>query len=172
MSSRQGPRLCFLFFSIFYFSYDVVARRDLTTTTTTTTGDETWLVAYKVIFLIAAVKSLASYVVLELDAMLERTRQLQYSALSTTSRGEALAQHREERWAERAFGHCERTLFNPQDRHNPDPVFWCTLTGFLILYNTAHLALVPLSCTSPLFFGTPAHVLYWGAVRASQMMLN
>ena len=165
----------FLCISIVYLSYNL-AREDLTR------RNELWLVGYKMIFLIAAVKSLTSYVTLELDTLLERTMQLQYSALSTTSKGEVLALHREERLSEsdsvesryskQAFGHGEQILFNPHDQYNPGPVFWCSLMGFSILYNTAHLALVPLSYTSPLFFGTPAHVLYWGAMRTSQMMLS
>lgn len=175
MSSYHGTRLYFLFISIVYLSYDL-AWGDLTL------RNSIWLAGYKVIFLVAAVKSVTSYVCLELNTLLERTRQLQYSALSTTSKGEVLALYREERlsasdtaeerYSKQAFGHGEQILFNPHDQYNPAPVFWCSLMSFLVLYNTAHLALVPLSYTSPLFFGTPAYVLYWGAMRTSQMMLS
>lgn len=175
MSSYEGTRLYFLFISIVYLSYDL-ARGDLTP------RNSIWLAGYKVIFLIAAVKSVTSYVCLELNTLLERTRQLQCSALSTTSKGEVLALYREERlsdsdsaearYSKQAFGHGEQIPFNPHDQYNPAPVFWCSLMSFLVLYNTAHLALVPFSYTSPLFFGTPAYVLYWGAMRTSQMMLS
>lgn len=133
-----------------------------------------WLAGYKVIFLVAAVKSLVSYVRLRLNILLDGTRRLQCSALSTTSKGEVLALYREERRAvpenSRALGRAERPPFDPRERHRPASVFWCSLVAFSILYNTAHLALVPLSDTSPLFFGTPAYVLYWGALRTSRVI--
>ena len=165
----------FLSISIIWLSYDL-ARGGLTQ------RDEIWLAGYKIIFLISAVRSVTSYVFLELNTLLERTRQLQYSALSTTSKGEALALYREERLSslasdeacsKRALGHCEEIpLLNPHDRYNPAPVFWCSVMGILVLYNTAHLALVPISYTSPLFFGTPAHVLYWVVLRTPQIVLR
>lgn len=147
-----------------------------------TPGNSIWLAGYKVIFLVAAVKSVTMYLNLELNVLFERTRQLQCSALSTTSKGEVFALYREEslsnpnrtevRCGERGFGRGARMLPNPYDPHDPAPVFWCTFTAFLVLYNTAHLVLTPLEYATPLFFGTPAYVLYWGAVRTTQTMLT
>ena len=175
MSSYQGIRLYLLFISILALSYDLALG-------TVTPGNAMWFAGYKVIFLVAAVKSITSYVCMKLNGLLEMARQLQYSALSTTSKGEVFALYREERtcasdnttpvrYTKAACGYKQRILFNPHDRYDPPPVFWCTFTTFVILYNTAHLALVPLSCTSPLFFGAPACVLYWGIVRTSQILL-
>lgn len=158
-----------------YLSYDL-ALGDLTPM------DSVWLSGYKLIFLVAAVKSVTSYVCLELDTIVERTRQLQCSAVSTTSKGEALALHIEERlsqcdstevrYSKRSFGHGDQILFHPHDQYNPPPVFWCSLTALLLLYNTAHLAIVPVSYTSPLYCGAPAFVLYWAAMRATTMVLG
>lgn len=171
-SSHQATRLYFIFMSMVYLSYDL-RRGGLT--------QRNWLTGYKIIFLVATVKSIVSYVHLELNTLLERTRQLQSSALSTTTKGEVFALYREERlsdhsaesrYSKQALGHGEQILFNPYDQHQPPPVFWCSLMMLLILYNTAHLALVPLSYISPLLFGTPAYMLYWVAMRTSQMMLQ
>lgn len=163
--------LLFLSLSILYLTF-ALTQGDLTP------GNSIWLAGYKVVFLVAAVKSATTYLSLELNTLFERTRQLQCPALSTTSKGEMFALYREEsvtnprnctevRCSERGFG-----LPNPYDPHDPAPVFWCTFTAFLILYNTAHLVLTPLEYATPLFFGTPAYVLYWGAVRTTQMMLT
>lgn len=175
MSPYQGTQLYFVSFSIVYLSYDL-ALGDLVAI------NSMWLAGYKLIFLAAAVKSVTSYVCLKLDTIVERTRQLQCSAVSTTSKGEALALHREERlsqvdspevrYSNRAFRHGGQILFHPYDQYNPPPVFWCTLVALLLLYNTAHLAIVPMSYTSPLFCGAPAYVLYWAAMRATTMMLG
>lgn len=175
MSSYQEIRLYLLFISILTLSYDL-ALGNLTSRNTI------WFAGYKVIFLVAAVKSITSYLCMELNSLLEMTRQLQYSALSTTSKGEVFALYREERmsasdsapvrYSKAAFESKQQILFNPHDQYNPAPVFWCTLMTFLVLYNTAHLALVPLSYISPLFFGMPAYVLYWGIMRTTQIMLT
>ncbi|KAE8277895.1 hypothetical protein D5F01_LYC24063 [Larimichthys crocea] len=176
-SFRGVVQLHFLFLSlsILYFTF-ALTQGDLTP------GNSIWLVGYKVAFLVAAVKSTTTYLSLELSTLFERTRQLQCSALSTTSKGEMFALYREEsltnpnctevRCSERGFGRDARMLLNPYEPHNPAPVFWCTFTAFLVLYNTAHLVLTPLEYATPLFFGTPAYVLYWGAVRTTQMMLT
>lgn len=175
MSSHQAARIYFVFLSLVYLSYEL-ACGDLAPV------DSLWLAGYQVIFLFAAVKAATSYVCLELDTLLERTRLLQYAALSTTSKGQVLALHREERLSRSqgsvaryslgAFGRGEQIQFNPHYQYSPAPVFWCTLVGLLVLYNTIHLAAVPLSHTSPLFFGTPAYVCYWGTVRTSQLLLD
>lgn len=175
MSSYQGIRLYFLFLSTVYLSYDLT-RGDVTQTR----SHAIWLSGYKVFFLLAALTSVTSYVSLELNTLLESTTRLQWSALATTSKSDVLALYREERlsdpasvdarYSKEAFGHCEQILFNPHDQYNPAPDFWCSFTVFSVLYNTAHLALAPLSYTSPLFFGAPAYVLYWGAMRMTQIM--
>lgn len=175
MSLRQGTRLHLLLFSIVYLSYDLALWGLLE-------GDFVWLSGYKVILLVAAVKSFTSYAGLEVNTLLARTRHLQCSALATTCQSEVLALYREdklsasniakERYSKTAFGLGEQIPFNPYDQHNPAPVFWCSLVAVMVLYNTAHLALVPLSCTLPLLFGTPAYVLYWGAMRTTSIMLG
>lgn len=138
-----------------------------------------WLCGYKVIFLVAAVKSLTSYVCLKRNTLLERTKQLQCTAVSTTSRGEVLALYREERRVRadnandpyiQASERGKPILFNRYDRYRPAPVFWCTLTSCLLLFNTAHLALLPLEYASPLFFGAPAFFIYWLTMRTCQLM--
>lgn len=176
MSSYQGTRLYLLSISIVYLSYDLAAWGNLPPRTSI------WLTGYKVIFLIAAIKSVTSYIHLELNTLLERTRQLQHSTVATTSKGEVLALYKEERlsdsdsiearYSKQAFGHRNEIPLNPYDRYNPAPVFWCCFMTVLVFYNTAHLALVPLSHTLPLFFGTPAYVFYWGAVRTTQIVLS
>ncbi|KAJ7983632.1 hypothetical protein DPEC_G00374860 [Dallia pectoralis] len=175
MQSYQATvrRLYFLSVSIVYLLYDLTPG-DLTQ------RNAAWLAGYKVLFLAAAVKSVTSYVCLELNAVVERTRQLQCSALSTTSKGETLALYREERrldsvsasarYCKQAFGHVERIPFNPHDQYEQAPVFWCSLMTLLALYNTAHLLLVPMAYASPLFFGTPTYVLYRVALRITQVM--
>lgn len=143
MSSYQG-RCSHL--SIVYLSYDL-AWGDLMP------RNSIWLAGYKVVFLVVDVKSVTLYVCLELKTILERTKQLQWPALSTTSKGEVLALYREERLSEsdsaearyskRAFGHRKQILSDTHDQYNPAPVFWCSFMAFLVLYNTAQLALVP-----------------------------
>lgn len=175
MTLRQGARLHFLSLSIVCLCYNLALWGLIE-------GNFVWLSGYKVMFLLAAVKSLTSYVCLELNTLLERTRQLQCSALATTCKGEVLAMYREEklsasnsvqeRYSKTAFGHDEQIQFTPHDQYNLAPVFWCSLMTVMVLYNTAHLALVPLSYTSPLLFGTPAYVLYWGAMRTTWIMLR
>ena len=193
MSSYQGTRLYVLFISIVYLFYGLAPPPRGGSIPWNAT---TWLTGYKLIFFAAAVKSAAVYVCAELNTVLERTRRLQCSALSTTSKGEVFALCREERLrcdsdigasaaapghSKGAFGHIgeqqqqqqqQQLLFLAYDRYNPAPVFWCTLTAFAVLYNTAHLALAPYSDTLPLLFGAPAYVLYWGAMRTIQMMLR
>lgn len=175
MSSRLGAivRVHFVFISVLYLTFELT-REDLTR------GNSIWLAGYKAIFAVAAFKSTTAYLRLELNALIERTRQLQCLALSSTSGGEVFALYREERLSnpdgaeascgERAFAHCER--IPPEPYGDPARVFWCTLTAFLVLYNTAHLVLTPSSHVSPLFFGTPAYVLYWGAVRTTRTLLT
>lgn len=169
MSHCQGKRFYFLLFSMVCLAYDLELQGLLE-------GNIVWLSGYKVIFFVAAVRSLTSYLCLDLNTLLERTRQLQYSTLATTCKGEVLALYREakhcptasngakEHHSMRAFGHGEQTQFTPHDKQRAAPVFWCSLMTVMVLYNTAHLALVPLSYTSPLLFGTPAFALYWGAM--------
>lgn len=144
--------------------------------------DDAWSAGYKVLFIVAAVKSLLAFLHLHLTKLSEKARQLQYAALATTGKGEVLALYREERLADsvsleqryskRALGHPKQIAFTPHDKYNPAPVFWCILVILLLVYNTAHLALVPLSHTSPLFFGTPAFAVYWGCLRLIQIMLS
>lgn len=175
MSSRLAAivRANFIFVSILYLAFDLT-QGDLTR------GNSIWLAGYKAIFLAAAFKSTIAYLRLELNVLIERVRQLQCLALSSTSGGEVFALYREERLSnphrveaccrERAFAHCERISW--ESYGDPTRVFWCSLSAFLVLYNTAHLALTPLLYVSPLFFGTPAYVLYWGAVRTIRTLLT
>ena len=160
----QGLGLHFISFSIFYFSCDLLGWG-------LTPSNSFWHTGYKVIFLVAGIRSVISHVDLEMKTLLEKTRQLQCSALSTTTRGDVLSLYREER------------LYDPDalnygkgkpshDDYNRGTVFWCSTITVLIIYNTCHLAIVPLSYTSPLLFGTPMYVLYWGAMRTAQMLLD
>ncbi|MEQ2182777.1 hypothetical protein GOODEAATRI_025738 [Goodea atripinnis] len=57
-------------------------------------------------------------------------------------------------------------------QHDPPCVFWCTYTSTFVLYNTPHLAFIPLSHTSPLLFSLLAFVLYCGAMRTAQTALS
>ena len=169
MSFYQGLRLHVILFLIFYFSCDLLGWG-------LTSSDSFWHNGYKVIFLVTGVRSVISHIDLELNTLLEKTRQLQCSALSTTTRGEVLSLYREERLYDPDCGkgtpsHVDNVLTSHDD-YNQAPVFWCSMMTFLIIYNTAHLAMVPLSYTSPLLFGTPTYVLYWGAMRTVQMLLD
>lgn len=172
MSFYQGRGLHFISFSIFYFSCDLLGR-GLTPSTSF------WHTGYKVIFLVAGIRSVITHIDLEMNTLLEKTRQLQCSALSTTTRAEVLSLYREERlydpdalsYGEGTPLHVDNAL-TPHDNYNRGPVFWCSMITVLLIYNTAHLAMVPLSYTSPLLFGTPMYVLYWGAMRTAQMLLD
>lgn len=145
-----------------------------------------WLAGYKVFFLVMSVRSLARYGLLELSAILGSTRQLQYSSLCTTSKGEVFAAYREKRLSESQKPDTFNSNCQTYEQHHawtgPDliqcgqrdtaPVYWSSFVTLLIIYNTAHLALSPLPDTSALFFGAPAFVIYSMIVKTINIFLH
>lgn len=148
-------------------------------------GDFQWLLGYRLMFAAAALRAALSYVHTELTASIDNVRRMQHLALSNTTKGEVVALYREKRlslseladdnrrrYGKRAFGQCEEIPFNPYDRYNAPPAFWCAFTTILLLYNTGHLALTHISDGKSLIFGAPALMLYWGLVRSVQIALD
>lgn len=143
---------------------------------------DSWLTGYKILFVVAAVKSLLSYTHLRLFSLSEQAKKLQFATLATTGNGDELALSREDRFSKTVDTDTRRTargcdyknhvVFTPYDRSNPAPVFWSSFAIVLLVYNTIHLALTPSTHVTPLFFGTPAFVGYWGVVRLLQILLH
>lgn len=177
MSSFQRVRPYAVFLSFLYLFHALTAQE-------LPLGGCVWLIGYKVIFTMASLRAAVSYACMELNDLIERARRTQLLALSNTGRSDALALHREkrlseapagavhERYSRRSFGQLEEIPFHLYDRCNEAPVFWCVLTASVLLYNTIHLALTPLAHITPLFFGAPTYVMYWGLLRGAQIALG
>lgn len=142
----------FVLISVVYLSYDFTLAGWI--------GTQAWLAGYKVMLLLASVKS-----------VLQMTREAQCSALVTTSKSEILALYREETLLERGTlelccGKDDQR--EPRDRQGASPVFWCCFVTVLVSYNMIHLAMAPLSDVDPLVFGAPIYALLFAQHASTQ----
>lgn len=154
---------------------------DLTYRELTRCHSDGWLTGYKLFFLLAATKSVVSYLCVTLNVLSEKIRDLQYFAISTTGTGETLALCREKRiscrdlnegngyYTKSEFGHPREIPFNPNEDYEHVPVFWCCFTIVFACYNTLHLLCSPV--IAAFAFGLPMLALYWGVFRIAQVIL-
>lgn len=165
----QSVRVYAITIGTLYLAYELITTYWLEHTT------DQWLTGYKVIFLIAGVRALTRYVALELNTVLDNTRELQVSALATTAFSEVLAHYREDRLAHSditeldhheklSLGYEQRTSYSPYNQDTLLSVFWCTFYMVLIAYNTLHHILTPFSDVTPLLFGTPSYTILYGVI--------
>lgn len=175
MDRLAGLRFCAIYISSVYAVHSLASADQQS-------PRDPWVTGYKIFFVVAAAKSALSGAHLRLFSWSEQAEKLQYATLATTANGEELALSREDRFSKavssdtrRASRDChskKRADIAPCDRFDPVPVFWPSFAIALLLYNTIHLALSPMSHVAPLLFGAPAFVGYWGVVRLVDILLR
>lgn len=139
-----------------------------------------WYYGYRVIVLLAELQAAWSYCNVGLQILSETIKRLQYAAVSTTGRAEALSLCREHRaWQARldrrsthAFHGQRHAPLLHHDEHNRVPAVWPVLSLTLLLYNTVHLAIGAPTDLYALLFGAPAIAAYVTIIRATQVLFQ
>lgn len=133
-----------------------------------------WLAGYKLFFLLAGVKSLGSYVYTHLTSAAQLTRDMQRFALATTSGNRVFAIHYEDRLVNGATEYVSLLSQNrtpcdfAEEKECSHPLFWCMFFAALLMYNTVHLAAVPLGNAEPLLFGAPLYCILWRITKGTR----
>lgn len=137
-----------------------------------------WFTGYVLCLYLAGLYSVCVYARIVFGTVMDIILSVQYSTLATTASGEGLTHERRLYYSHHNNTTNSRTLsqstgkdaFFFTSRELNTHSYWFLLTALLLIYNSIHLFAVPWDTILPLFFSTPAFVVYFVMVRCLHIL--